>query len=99
MSILHHADKSKMLTSVKPVQSANAFMSIKVTELGMVIDVNPVQPQNARGPIDVTEFGIVEFLQPTISVFVAVSIIALQLLRESYTLLPLSTTIDVIPEQ
>ena len=32
-------------------------------------------------------------LQPAIKVFEPVSIIALQLLRESYTLLPLSTTI------
>jgi hypothetical protein len=31
----------------------------------------------------VTEFGIVVFLQPAINVLVAVSIMALQLLRES----------------
>ena len=38
------------------------------------------------------------FWQPAISRLVAVSIMALQLLRLSYTLLPLSTTIDVNDE-
>ena len=37
------------------------------------------------------------FLQPLIKVLVAVSIIALQLLRESYFVFPLSTTIEVKP--
>ena len=36
------------------------------------------------------------FRQPTIKVFVTVSIIALQLLRESYFLFPDSTTIEVM---
>ena len=39
----------------------------------------------------VTVLGIVVCLQPTIKVLVAVSMIALQLLRESYTWLLLST--------
>ena len=39
------------------------------------------------------------FLQPAMSVFEAVSMIALQLLRESYTLLPDSTTMLVKPGQ
>ena len=46
----------------------------------------------------VTELGMVVDWQPVISVLVAVSIIALQLLRESYTVLPLSTTMEVREE-
>ena len=38
--------------------------------------------------------GITVFLQPVINVFVDVSIIALQLSRESYTIFPDSTIID-----
>jgi len=38
-------------------------------------------------------------LQPTISVFVAVSMIALQPFRESYSILPERTVIEVSPEQ
>ena len=68
---------------------------IDVTELGIVTDVNPVQYWNAYLPIVVTESGIVLFLQPAINVFVDVSIIALQLLRESYILFPDSTLISV----
>ena len=40
--------------------------------------------------------GIIVVTQPTISLFVFVSIIALQLFRLSYTVLSLSTTIEVI---
>ena len=49
--------------------------------------------------MDVTELGMVVFLQPTINLFVDVSIIALQLSRESYVPLFLSTTTEVSPEQ
>ena len=42
---------------------------------------------------------MIVFLQPERSVFVAVSMIALQLLRESYIIFPLSTTIEVKPLQ
>ena len=42
---------------------------------------------------------MVVFLQPASKVFVAVSIIALQLSLESYLELPLSTTIDSKPLQ
>ena len=38
-----------------------------------------------------TELGMMVLLQPIISVLVAVSTIALQLLRESYFVFPLST--------
>ena len=45
----------------------------------------------------VTLSGIIVFLHPTMSVFVDVSIMALQLLHESYTLLPLATFISARP--
>ena len=45
--------------------------------------------------MEVTEFGITEVLQPKISVLEAVSIMALQLFRESNTVFPASTTIEV----
>ena len=54
-----------------------------VTELGMVIEVRPKQSRNAPLSMLITELGIVVSLQPVINVFVAVSMIALQLLRES----------------
>ena len=46
-----------------------------------------------------TELDIIVFLQPLINVFVAVSIMALQFSRESYTELPLSTFMLVKPLQ
>lgn len=42
----------------------------------------------------VTVLGITVFLQPAISLFVAVSMMALQPLRLSYTVFPASTTIE-----
>ena len=68
---------------VKPEQYSNAPSPILVTEFGMVIEVKPEQPENAAFPILVTEFGVIVFLHPAISVFVLVSIIALQLSRLS----------------
>ena len=65
----------------------------------MVTLVKPLQPENELLPIVVTEFGIIVFLHPLINVFVAVSIMALQFSRESYTELPLSTFILVKPLQ
>ena len=47
----------------------------------------------------VTELGMVVDWHPAIRVLVAVSIIALQFSRESYVVLPLSTTIAVRAEQ
>ena len=44
-------------------------------------------------------FGMTVFLHPVISVFVSVSIKALQFSRESYLSLPFSTVIDSKPEQ
>ena len=47
--------------------------------------------------MDVTELGILVLLQPVINLFVAVSMIALQLLRESYVLLSTATVIVFSP--
>ena len=47
----------------------------------------------------VTLLGITVFLQPTIKVLEAVSIIPLQLFRESYWVFPLDTVIEVNPLQ
>ena len=65
----------------------------------MVIEVKPEQPENARLPMDVTLLGMIVFLHPAIKVLLLVSMMALQLLRESYFVLPFSTTIEVKPEQ
>lgn len=46
-----------------------------------------------------TELGMVVFWQPVMSVLEAVSMMALQLLRESYFVLPLATTMLVNPLQ
>ena len=72
-----------MLTDVSPEHPLNAQFPMLVTESGMLIDVSPLQPQNALSLMLVTELGMVVFLQPVIKVFVAVSMMALQLLRES----------------
>lgn len=73
-----------MVTDDKPLQLPKAYWPILVTEEGIVTEVNPVQPQKASAPIEVTELGIIEFLHPAIRELDFVSIIALQLLRESY---------------
>lgn len=62
-------------------------MPIDKTEFGIVMDVSLGQPKNAAILIFVTELGMMVFLQPVISLFVAVSMIALQLSLESYLLL------------
>ena len=72
-----------MLTDVSPEQPQNASSPILVTELGILIDVSPLQSQNAKSLILVTELDMVVFSQPAIKVFVSVSMMALQLLRES----------------
>ena len=64
-------------------QQENAPSPMVVTELGMLMAVRLERPRNAPAPMEVTELGIVVFLQPAINVLVAVSIMALQLLRES----------------
>ena len=86
-------------TEVKPLQFANAYSPIEVTEVGITTEVKPLQPEKAEGPIEVTEVGMIVFLQPHIKELVAVSIIALQLSLESYTVFPLSTVMLSNPLQ
>ena len=62
------------------------------TPLGMSIDVMG-HPSNAEFPITDTVLGIMVFLQPNISLSVAVSIMALQLFRESHIGFPAATEI------
>ena len=88
-----------MVMLVRPEHSQNAESPMVMTELGMVMLVRPVQPLNATSPMEVTELGMVVFLQPATSVLVAVSMMALQSLRESYFVLPASTLMLVRPEQ
>ena len=64
-----------------------------------MILVKPLQPWKAEMPIEETELGIMVFLQPVCKVFVAVSIMALQLSLESYFWFSLSTLIFVNPLQ
>jgi hypothetical protein len=66
---------------------------IVVTDSGIAMLSSEVQLEKAFHPISVTEFGITVVLQPATRIFVAVSIIALQPSRESYTGLPSATTI------
>ena len=84
---------------VRLLQYENAYEPILVTLFGISILVRLLQPWNADEPMLVTEFGIIVFLHPDINVFVDVFIIALQLSRESYTVFPDSTIIDVKPLQ
>ena len=70
-----------------------------VTLLGIVIEVRALQLWNALKPMLVTLLGIIVLLQPVIKVLEDVSIIALQLLRESYFVFPPETVIDVRPLQ
>ena len=72
---------------------------MEVTLLGIVMDVKTEQPEKALPPMEVTLLGMTVVLQPEIKVFDAVSIIALQLSRESYLLFPLATVMEVKPEQ
>ena len=87
-----------MVTDVKLLQLEKACMPIVLTELGIFSVVKPQYIKDCS-PIDVTVFGMVVFLQPIIKLLVSVSIIALQLSRESYLLLSSSTIIDDKEEQ
>ena len=62
-----------------------------MTEFGIFTDVKLLQPQKAYLLIEETELGMIVFLQPHSKLLVAVSIKALQLSLESYTVFPLST--------
>ena len=65
------------------MQSEKAWAPIEVTEEGIVMFVKPVQSKKDCMPIVVTEEGITVFLQPVNSVLDGVSMMALQLSRES----------------
>ena len=84
-----------MVMEVREEQSSNAQPPMLVTELGMVTEVREEQPLNAWSPMLVTELGMVVDWHPAIRVLEAVSIMALQFSRESYIVLPLSTTMEV----
>ena len=62
--------------------------------LGIEIDVRSNNPPKAQSPILFILLGIIVFLLPTIKVFDAVSITALQLSRESNIILFSATLID-----
>ena len=49
---------------VRPEQSANAYLPMLVTLLGIVIEVRPEQPENAEPPMLVTLLGIVTEVRP-----------------------------------
>jgi hypothetical protein len=61
--------------------------------------VSSVHPLKALLPILFTESGITVEEQPRINSLSVISIIALQLLRESYTAFPSATFIFLMPEQ
>ena len=65
-------------------------MPMDVTLAGMVMDVRP-ESRKAYEPMLVTLLGMVVPLHPTTNVFRFLSIIALQLSRESYFVFPLAT--------
>ena len=68
---------------VKPLQPLKTAYPMLVTLLGNVSSVKPLQPPKAEYPMLVMLFGMILFLHPAIKVLVAVSIIELQLSRES----------------
>ena len=80
---------------VRPLQLLNAYLPMLVTLSGIVIVVKLAQSSNASCPMAVTVDGITVLLQPAISVFDDVSMIALQLSRESYVVFPSSTIIEI----
>ena len=90
---------SSTMIDIKLLQPWKTRLPIDVTLEGIVTDVKPLQPKKADLPIDVTLEGIIVFWHPVINVLSEVLTIALQLLRESYTVLPSSITIDVKPLQ
>ena len=88
-----------MVAEVRPLQPEKADSPIDVMLLGMMTEMRLLHPKKAKEAMDVTLLGMVVFLQPCIKVLLAVSIIALQLSRESYFVLPLSTLMEVRPIQ
>ena len=74
---------SGMWMEVRLEQPEKAHPPMVVTLFGISIEVNPLHPSNAQFPMPVTLEGILVFLHPTIKVFEAFSIMALQSLLES----------------
>lgn len=89
----------EIVADIKLWQPEKAPMPMLATLLGMIIDAKPKQLVKALLPMLVTLFGIDVFLQPSMSVLLDFSMIALQPLRESYTVFPSSTFIDIKPLQ
>ena len=95
--VLENADAPIVVTEsgisieVNFSQPLNALFPIVVTEFGILMSFKPLQPMNELSPMVVTELGITVFEHPLISVLVKVSMMALQLPRESYTLLSSDT--------
>ena len=87
-----------MMTEFRLLQRENALDPMDVTPWGMVTEVM-LQPAKALDPMDVTLLGMTVFLHPIINLLFDVFIIALQLLRESYFSLPLSTFMEIRPMQ
>ena len=83
-----------ILMDVNP-HAEKALLPMDVTLLGIVMDVSPLQYSKAFLPILVTLLGIIVSLHPDKIVLVAVLMMALQLSRESYMVLPFSTLIEV----
>ena len=81
-----------IITDVKS-EPAKAHEPIDVTEFGISKVSKPFNCTKALAPMAITEFGMLMFLHPHLNVLEDVSITALQLLRESYTLFLLSTMI------
>ena len=71
---------------------ANSPMSFN--DSGIEIDIRPSHPQNAKFAMCSIPSGTKDFSHPNINVFVALSIIALQLLRESYAGLSTAMVMD-----
>ena len=86
---------SEMLMLVSALHLANAHSLISVTVSGMLMLVSASHSSNALSPISVTDSGITVLVQPCIRRFAFVSMMALQLPRESYTLFPSATIILV----
>ena len=90
---------SGITMSVNALQPWKSLSFISLTESGMTILVKLEQWEKALKPIFCTELGMTVAEQPAISSLHAVSMMALQFSRESYTLLFSSTEIFVSAEQ
>ena len=88
-----------ILMEVRLEQPLKALFPMLVTLEGILMEVRLERPLKAYSPMAVTPEGMTVFLQAAISLPVPDSIIALQLLRESYVVFPLTTVIEVNEEQ